>query len=142
MLYYCDPAKHTDCPKTFCYINSGPCYRTTKEVYKVENEIRHYLKLIKESMTEKTQEQLAAELRRTYPDNEEVEAMIAAGLDIPPVFEPQYIVTAVKLPTGAIEIVVNHDKITEKIDYILGAYDEEMHLKTNPDIVMSNIMIV
>ena len=57
-------------------------------------------------------------------------------------FTPKYIVTAVKLPTGAIELAVNTDNIVEKIDYILGAYDEEMHLKTNTDIVMSNIMIV
>lgn len=108
----------------------------------MENEIRHYLKLIKDTMTEKTQEQIAEELRRAYPDDEEVEAMIEAGVTVPEVFKPQYIVTAVKLPTGAIELAVNHDKIAEKIDYILNAYDEEMHLKTNPDIVMSNIMIV
>lgn len=57
-------------------------------------------------------------------------------------FTPKYIVTAVKLPTGAIELAVNTDNIVEKIDYILDAYDEEMRLKTNTDIVMSNIMIV
>lgn len=109
----------------------------------MENEIRFYLRCIKDEMTEKTQEQLADALRKCNPDQlEEVEEMIANGLDIPPVFKPQYIVTAVKLPTGAIEIAVNHDNIAEKIDYILNAYDEDMHLKTNPDIVMSNIMIV
>ena len=57
-------------------------------------------------------------------------------------FTPKYIVTAAKLPTGAIELALNTDNIVEKIDYILSAYDEEMRLKTNTDIVMSNIMIV
>lgn len=57
-------------------------------------------------------------------------------------FTPQYIVTAVKLPTGAVEIAVNNSCITEKIDYILEAYDDEMRLKTNTEIVMQNMMIV
>lgn len=57
-------------------------------------------------------------------------------------FKPTYIVTAVKLPTGAIELAVNTTAITEKINYILEAYDEEMRLKTNTDIVMQNIMVV
>ena len=57
-------------------------------------------------------------------------------------FEPQYIVTAVKLPTGAIEIAVNDKEIASKIDYILDAYDDNMCLKTNTSIVMQNIMIV
>lgn len=57
-------------------------------------------------------------------------------------FVPQYIVTAVKLPTGAVEIAVNNSNIAEKIDYILDAYDENMCLKTNTEVVMQNIMIV
>ena len=57
-------------------------------------------------------------------------------------FKPTYIVTAVKLPTGAIELAVNTTAIPEKINYILEAYDEEMHLKTSTDIVMQNIMVV
>lgn len=77
----------------------------------MENEIRFYLKAIKEP--------------------------IASGD-----FTPSYIVTAVKLPTGAIEIAVNDKNIVEKIDYILNAYDDDMRLKTNTDIVMQNIMIV
>lgn len=88
----------------------------------MENEIRYYLKLIKQSMEEPTEE-----------DKE---------VGITECFKPQYIVTAVKLPTGAIELAVNNDKIAEKIDYILEAYDEEMHLKTNPAIQMQNIMVV
>lgn len=26
----CDPSKNTDCRKTECYVNGGPCKRTTK----------------------------------------------------------------------------------------------------------------
>lgn len=87
----------------------------------MENEIRYYLKQIKEAMAEPTDEQKEAGCKK---------------------FEPQYIITAVKLPTGAIEIAVNNQSIAEKIDYILDAYDEEMHLKTNDAIVMQNLMIV
>lgn len=79
----------------------------------MENEIRYYLGQIKKAM----------------------EAEENA-------FEPQYIITAVKLPTGAIEIAVNNKEIAKKIEYILEAYDDDMHLKTNQDIVMQNIMIV
>ena len=79
----------------------------------MENEIRYYLGQIKKAM----------------------EAEENA-------FEPQYIITAVKLPTGAIEIAVNNKEIAKKIEYILEAYDDDMHLKTHQDIVMQNIMIV
>lgn len=83
----------------------------------MENEIRFYLKQIKKAMAEPTE-----------VDGKQ--------------FEPQYIVTAVKLPTGAIEIAVNDKEIASKIDYILDAYDDNMCLKTNTSIVMQNIMIV
>ena len=83
----------------------------------MENEIRYYLGQIKKAMAEPTEE------------------------DAKP-FVPQYIVTAVKLPTGAIEIAINDKEIASKIDYILEAYDGDMHLKTNTSIMMQNIMIV
>lgn len=57
-------------------------------------------------------------------------------------FKPSYIVTAVQLPTGAIEIATNTECIAEKIDYILNAYDEDMHLKANTEIKMLDVMIV
>ena len=75
----------------------------------MENELRYYLKLIKEKLSE---------------------------------FTPTYIVTAVKLPNGAIELAVNTSEIEAKIDYILEAYDEDMHLKTNTEISMQNLMVV
>lgn len=94
----------------------------------MEHEIRFYLKQIKAAMAEPTMEALAdAEL------NDE---------PAPKAFKPHYIVTAVKLPTGAIELAVNTENIADKIDYILEAYDEDMQLKTNPNVVMQNIMVV
>lgn len=57
-------------------------------------------------------------------------------------FKPSYLVTAVKLPTGAIELAVNTEKITEKLEYILEAYDDEMRLKINPEVSMQNLMVV
>lgn len=87
----------------------------------MENELRYYLDVIKRSIKELTEEEKAAGLER---------------------FEPTYIVTAVKLPNGAIELAVNSSNIEEKIDYILEAYDEDMRLKTNTEIQMQNIMVV
>lgn len=68
-------------------------------------------------------------------------AIDGAVPDIEP-FEPQYIITAVKLPSGAIEIAVNDKCIREKIEYILDSYDEDMRLKANDEIVMCNVMVV
>ena len=84
----------------------------------MENEIRYYLGEIKKAMAEP-----------------------ATGEEGKP-FVPKYIVTAVKLPTGAIELATNTENIADKIDYILEAYDDDMRLKTNTSIVMQNIMIV
>ena len=88
----------------------------------MENELRYYLNIIKASMAEPTEEEKAEGLNDS--------------------FKPKYIVTAAKLPTGAIELAVNTENIAEKIDYILEAYDDDMRLRTNTDIVMQNIMVV
>ena len=88
----------------------------------MENEMRFYLGMIKASMAE--------------PTEEDKEAGVTAR------FEPQYIITAVELPTGAIELAINNTNIAEKIDYILNAYDENMRLKTNPAIKMVQLMVV
>lgn len=84
----------------------------------MENEIRYYLGEIKKAMAE------PATSEEGKP------------------FVPSYIVTAVKLPSGAIELAINNDNIASKISYILNAYDDDMRLKTNTSIVMQNIMIV
>ena len=88
-----------------------------------QNELRFYLGLIKDTMKPKV-----------------VDAGDTNSTTTP--FKPTYIVTAVKLPTGAIELAVNNANIAEKIDYILEAYDDQMRLKTNPDIIMTQIMVV
>ncbi len=80
----------------------------------MKNEVRYYLGLVKDSM-----------------DTTDTDA-----------FVPVVIVTAVKLPTGAVEITTNTQDIGAKIDYILEAYDEHMRLKTNSEVVMQNLMIV
>jgi hypothetical protein len=52
------------------------------------------------------------------------------------------LVTAVLLPSGAKEIAINTDMLKEKIEYILSAYDGEMRLKTNNNIVMIDVMVI
>lgn len=78
----------------------------------MEHEIRFYLKQIKSAIADENSK-----------------------------FKPSYLVAAIKLPTGAIELSVNTKDIEEKIDEILEAYDEDMCLKTNREIVMQTIMI-
>lgn len=39
---------------------------------------------------------------------------------------------AVKLPTGAIEMITNVEKVESKIDYYLDKYDDEMVMRANP----------
>lgn len=56
--------------------------------------------------------------------------------------EPTHIVTAVKLPTGAVEIAINTANVVDKLHYIAQAYDDEMRLKTNPIIQMIDVMVV
>lgn len=90
------------------------------------NELRYYLEIMKATM--------AAPAVGLVSDDETVE-------HVEP-FKPTYLVTAVKLPSGAIELAVNNTGIAEKIDYILEAYDENMHLKSNPEIVMQQLMVV
>lgn len=53
-----------------------------------------------------------------------------------------HIVTAVQLPTGAVEIAINTVNIVSKIEYILGAYDSGMYLKSNPEIQMLDVIII
>lgn len=84
----------------------------------MENELRYYLNIIK------------AGLKAPTTEGEE------------PTLKPTYLVTAVKLPTDAIEITVNTSNIEQKIEYILEAYDDDMKLKSTPEIQMTNLMIV
>jgi hypothetical protein len=87
----------------------------------MEHEIRYYLRQIKAAMAQ--------------PTDDEIE-------DGCEPFKPSYLVTAVKLPTGAIELAVNTENIEAKIDYILETYDGDMCHKLDRDVVMQNIMVV
>lgn len=49
-------------------------------------------------------------------------------------FKPNVLVTAVKLPTGVIEVITNHQDLKEKLEYLTNAYDDEFRLERNPDV--------
>ena len=34
-IFFCDPDKNEDCPKTMCYRNGGDCFLTKHEQFKV-----------------------------------------------------------------------------------------------------------
>ncbi len=93
------------------------------------NEIRYYLQIMRGAMT-------------PQPLPEMLDGCVDEEREAIQPFEPTYLVTAVKLPTGAIELAVNNINILEKINYILEAYDENMRLKTNPAIEMVQLMVV
>lgn len=52
------------------------------------------------------------------------------------------LVTAVMLPTGAIETITNSYRIAEKIEYLRSSYDDEFRLKTNPEVRIIGYMLV
>lgn len=52
------------------------------------------------------------------------------------------VVVAVKLPTGATEIIVNSEQVESKIHYYLSAYDDGLRLKSNGDIQIVGFMFV
>lgn len=56
--------------------------------------------------------------------------------------KPKFIVAAVSLPTGAVELITNTEQIESKIEYYLSAYDEEMRLKTKSEIFIKAVMVV
>lgn len=62
--------------------------------------------------------------------------------DVKNTVAPEAIVTAIQLPTGALEITTNTSKIAEKIDYILNAYDDDFRLKNNQSVVIKGVMLV
>jgi hypothetical protein len=55
---------------------------------------------------------------------------------------PTLIVTVVLLPTGAKEVIVNHEFINEKIEYILKAYDDGLNLLTCPNIKLLGLILL
>lgn len=64
-----------------------------------------------------------------------VEHLLENGVE-----DGQYLVTAVKLPTGAIELSINNEHLMAKLEYIRDAYDDMMRLKANPEIQMVSLL--
>jgi hypothetical protein len=56
--------------------------------------------------------------------------------------KPSIIITVVLLPTGAKEVIVNHEFITQKIEYILEAYDDDLRLLKCKDIRILELIIL
>lgn len=52
------------------------------------------------------------------------------------------IVTSCKLPTGAVEVLVNYQELEGKAKYLLSAYDENLRLKTMQDIKLLDIIVI
>lgn len=51
------------------------------------------------------------------------------------------VVVAVRLPTGAVEVITNTTSLWNKLEYYQKAYDNEFKLKTNMDIKIIGYMI-
>ncbi|PEE42799.1 hypothetical protein [Bacillus pseudomycoides] len=55
---------------------------------------------------------------------------------------PQIISVAVKLPSGAIEVITNTQETNSKVDYYVNTYDHEFRLKHNNQIQIVGYMLV
>lgn len=62
--------------------------------------------------------------------------------DIEDLSDVKYLVVAVKLPTGAIEIITNTEEIASKIRYYTMMYNEDFRLHTNHDVRIVGYMLV
>lgn len=51
-------------------------------------------------------------------------------------------VIAVKLPTGATELIINTEQLDTKVEYYKAAYDDDMRLKNNSQIQIIDWMFV
>ena len=51
-------------------------------------------------------------------------------------------VIAIKLPTGATELIINTENIEDKYNYYLTAYDMDMKLKTNDQVNIVGCLFV
>jgi hypothetical protein len=52
------------------------------------------------------------------------------------------IVTVVLLPSGAKEVITNYQRLDEKIKYLMEAYDENLRLKSCPEIQLLDFIIL
>jgi len=62
--------------------------------------------------------------------------------DVEKVNEPKHLIVAVKLPTGATEIIHNTEFLQEKIEYYKEKYDDDFRLKTAPAIQIIDYMLI
>jgi hypothetical protein len=53
-----------------------------------------------------------------------------------------HVITVTKLPTGAHEVQVNTEELPAKLQYISMAYDQDMRLRSNPQIQIMGLLIV
>jgi len=53
-----------------------------------------------------------------------------------------YIVLAIQLPSGAVEISTNISELDAKVEYIDEIYDDELCLKSNQDVTIIDFMII
>lgn len=51
------------------------------------------------------------------------------------------LVTLVKLPTNAIEVITNTQGIRSKIDYLINTYDDDFKLKANPAVEIVGFVV-
>lgn len=51
------------------------------------------------------------------------------------------LVTVVKLPTGAKEVITNSDNLHSKVEYLKATYDEDFKLRANPAVQIINFLI-
>lgn len=60
------------------------------------------------------------------------------------VTKPSHLVVGVKLPNGIVELIINQssENIREKIIYYMTAYDDDLRLKTNPNVEIIKYMII
>lgn len=56
--------------------------------------------------------------------------------------EVSYLVVAVQLPTGSIELIMNTTNIGSKVQYYTMMYNEDFRLCTNQDVRVIGYMIV
>ena len=54
----------------------------------------------------------------------------------------QVLVAAVRLPTGATEVITNSQNIQAKLDYYASAYDDDFKLKTNSAVSIVGFLLV
>jgi hypothetical protein len=55
---------------------------------------------------------------------------------------PRVLVTVVKLPNDALEVITNREKLQDKIDYYLTAYDKHFRLKANPQVQIVGFILL